>query len=419
MYSPEFDWDTLKDNVVGCKGSFCKDGSFDYDTYVPLLVYASQLRTQSVANGTGGTSLFSFPATELAYMAGLNTSDWYLFSSAETRPVANGLAAPQTAGGRRRLPATDAAREKLLAAAESTVEGMAEELARMVFFASDSVPAYDCAPSPRNPSRRDVRHARPTLSLSFADNFYYDQLTKSYDAFVEISAVLKKWQIGEATLQMFMLEVEAQKTKTVGAQSVLETTLEYNLQSITAASSGMQSALKGINKMGNLMNMLINGGDIDGSGDCELDDEGEPTDSCTGMEKGLEKLLEEYMTKQKRLAWVNFFFAVADIGLGTVDGFFAAASEGAKGSSCKSSNCKHPKHPWDKNQDMSGDTKNYKEKVTILDDGSTKSEIDYTTAKGAETQRKATYYYMGSTQTFVAGGLNLYCARSFRRFLYT
>jgi len=151
LYSPEFDWDTLKDNVVGCKGSFCKDGSFDYDTYVLLLVYASQLRTQSVAKGTGGTSLFSFPATELAYMAGrLNTSDWYLLSSAETRTVANGLAASKTVGGRRRLSATDAAREKPLAAAESTVGGMAEELARMVFFASDSVPAYDCAPSPRN-----------------------------------------------------------------------------------------------------------------------------------------------------------------------------------------------------------------------------------------------------------------------------
>ena len=46
-------------------------------------------------------------------------------------------------------------------------------------------------------------------------------------------------------------------------------------------------------------------------------------------------------------------------------------------------------------------------------------DIQYTTMKGAETQRKATYYYMGSTHTFVAGGLNLYCARSFRRFLYT
>ena len=232
------------------------------------------------------------------------------------------------------------------------------------------------------------------------------ELTKSYDAFVAISAVLKKAQIGEATLQMFMLEVEAQKTKTVGAESVLETTQEYNLQSITAASSGMQSALKGIKKMGTLMNMLIDGGDIDGSGDCQ-----KPPDSCTGMEKGLEKLLEEYMTKQKRLAWVSFFFTVADIGLGTVGNLFAASSEGAKTSNCKSSDCKHASSPWDK----SGSGYDTEKKLV----NNMETDVKFTNAKGAETQRKATFHLMGSTQIFVAGGLNLYCARSFHRFLYT
>lgn len=101
-----------------------------------------------------------------------------------------------------------------------------------------------------------------------------------------ISAELKNSQGDDKALQLFMMEVEVQQTKTLGEESVLETTQEYNLQSITAASSGMQSALKGIKKMGTLMNMLIEGGDIDGSGDCQ-----QPPDSCEGMEKGLEKLL--------------------------------------------------------------------------------------------------------------------------------
>ena len=120
------------------------------------------------------------------------------------------------------------------------------------------------------------------------------------------------------------------------------------------------------------------------------------------------------MTKQKRLAWVNFFFSVADIGLGTVDGFFAAASEGAKTSNCKTSSCTHPKHPWGE----SGSGYDNKWKPAEGAEGPVGPRTIHT-SKGAETQRKATYYYMGSAQTVVAGGLNLYCARSFRRFLYT